>query len=112
MTEKTRILPAGTWVVGTCGGSRVESIRTEQGPRDRFLLGIEVAVPDAWGGHKSEMIEVRLSEQMARDGAATRAQALTGRHVAVSVWVQTWTGKRGAGYSLQMSNGSAILELD
>ena len=112
MSEKSRILPAGTWVIGTCRGSRVESIRTEQGPRDRFLIGIEVAVPDGWGGHKSEMIEVRLSDAMARDGVSTRAQALAGRHVAVSVWVQAWTGKRGAGFSLQMSNGSNILELE
>lgn len=112
MSEKPRILPAGTWVVGTCRGSRVESIRTEQGPRDRHLIGIEVAVPDGWGGHKTEMVAVRLSDAAVRDGVATRAQALAGRHVAVSVWVQTWTGKRGAGHSLQISNGTTILELD
>lgn len=107
-----QILPAGTWVVGVCRGSRVESIRTADGPRDRHLLGIEVGVLDAWGIQKSEMVEVRISDALVRDGVPARASGLAGRHVAVPVWVQAWTGKRGAGYSLIMSNGATIAELD
>lgn len=107
-----QILPAGIWVVGTCRGSRVEPIRTAEGPRDRHLLGIEVGVLDSWGIQKSEIVEIRISESLVRDGVPARAQSLAGRYVAVSVWVQAWTGKRGAGHSLIMSNGASILELD
>ncbi len=108
----SNILPAGTWVVGTCRGFRVESIRTEQGPRDRYQLGIEVAVPDTWGIQKTEIVEIRITEALVRDGVPARAQALAGCHVAVPVWVQAWTGKRGPGFSLIMANGSHIAELD
>lgn len=107
-----QILPSGTWVVGTCRGSRVESIRTADGPRDRHLLGIEVGVLDAWGLQKSEIVEIRISDALVRDGVPSRAQALAGCHVAVPVWIQSWTGKRGASYSLIMANGFQIVELD
>lgn len=107
-----QILTTGILVVGICRGSRVESIRTADGPRDRYLLGIEVGALDAWGIQKSEIIEIRLSESTVRGGAATRAQSLSGHRVAVPVWIQSWAGKRGVNYSLMMSNGSQIAELD
>lgn len=107
-----QILPSGTWVVGTCRGCRVESFRTAEGHRDRHLLGIEVGVLDDWGIRKSEVVEIRISDALVRDGIPAQAQALINHHVAVPVFVRAWTGKRGAGFSLMMSDRAAIAELD
>lgn len=110
--EISRPLPPGVYVSGLCRGTRVEQIRTQEGPRDRHTIGIEIQVPDGWGGHKSELVVIRLSDAQVREGAAGQAQQLVGRHVAISVWVQAWAGQRGAGFSFQMSNGTVILDME
>lgn len=103
------VIPPGLYQVGVCLGSRVRDVSTPDGPRQRFTIGLQAPTTDEWG--TADPVIIRISEASAAAGVPRHASSLTGRVVAVPVWVQTWTGKKGPGMNLMVSRDGEILDL-
>lgn len=116
MTEKTEkfteLYVSGLYISGEVAGVKKEIINTVNGPQERHTLGLRIETGDAYGGVSAELAEVRLSREAVVTGLVMGFEAARGRSVAVPVWVQAWTGKRGPGFTLMLDTKNKILGLE
>lgn len=115
MTEKTDTYSlsdaCGLYLVGEIAGIRVDHVPTQTVPMERHTLGLRVDEPDSYGGSSSQLVEVRLSRDAVASGLPLTLDGARGVTVSIPVWVQAWTGKRGAGSSLMLDTKRKILGL-
>ncbi|MFQ2571919.1 DNA-binding protein [Aeromonas caviae] len=111
MTEKNSFTvgASGLYLVGEIAGVKQDTFQTDQGQRLRHTLGMRIEIIDAYGGAEKELVEVRLPQDAVDRGVARQLDGLRGQIISCPVWVQAWTGKRGAGYSLMLDSKQAIL---
>lgn len=111
MTEKTQFTvgASGLYLVGEIAGVKQDQFQTDQGQRIRHTLGMRIEISDGYGGAGTELVEVRLPQDAVDRGIARQLDSLRGQVISCPVWVQAWTGKRGAGYSLMLDSKQQIL---
>lgn len=64
---------------------------------------------DAYGGETAELVEVRLPQASVDAGLPRQLEGLRGQVLSLPVWVQAYTGKRGAGHALMLDSKQSIL---
>ncbi|MGE6123814.1 DNA-binding protein [Aeromonas rivipollensis] len=111
MNEKT--LPvvgaSGLYLVGEIAGVKTDSFRNGEQQIIRHTVGVRVTTLDAYGGESSELVEVRLSQAAVDSGVPRQLDGLRGQVLSLPVWVQAYTGRRGAGHALMLDSKQQIL---
>ena len=115
MTDKTNAYnlsdTCGFYLVGEIAGVKSESFRNGDQQIVRHTAGLRVTTVDAYGGATSELVEVRLSQAAVDSGVPRQLDGLRGQVLSLPVWVQSYTGKRGAGHALMLDTKRQILGL-
>ena len=113
MTDKTSTYnlsdTSGLYLVGEIAGVKTDSFRNGDQQIVRHTAGLRVTTVDAYGGATSELVEVRLSQAAVDSGVPRQLDGLRGQTLSLPVWVQSYTGKRGAGYALMLDTKRQIL---
>lgn len=64
---------------------------------------------DAYGGETAELVEVRLPQASVDSGLPRQLDGLRGQVLSLPVWVQAYSGKRGAAFALMLDSKQPIL---
>lgn len=102
---------SGLYLVGTVAGVKQDSFRNGDSQIIRHTVGVRVTSVDAYGGETSELVEVRLPQAAVDSGLPRQLEGLRGQTLSLPVWVQTYVGKRGAGFALMLDSKQQILGL-
>ncbi len=112
MNEKTLPAPAlGLYLVGAIAGVKKDSFRNGEQQHVRHTVGVRITTLDAYGGETHELVEVRLPQASVDAGLPHELEGLRGQILSLPVWVQAYTGKRGAGFALMLDAKQQILGL-
>lgn len=112
MTQTSDSIGAsGLYLVGTVAGVKQDSFRNGDNQLIRHTVGIRITTVDAYGGETAELVEVRLPQAAVDSGLPRQLEGLRGQTLSLPVWVQAYTGKRGAGFSLMLDSKQPILGL-
>ncbi|MGG5827979.1 MULTISPECIES: DNA-binding protein [Aeromonas] len=112
MTQKVDSIGAsGLYLVGEIAGVKQDSFNNGGNQIVRHTVGIRITTVDAYGGETSELVEVRLPQASVDAGLPRQLETLRGQTLSLPVWVQAYTGKRGAGYALMLDSKQKILGL-
>ncbi|WP_323883719.1 DNA-binding protein [Aeromonas caviae] len=112
MNEKTLPAPAlGLYLVGAIAGVKTDAFRHGEQQNIRHTVGVRITTVDAYGGETSELVEVRLPQAAVDAGLPRQLEGLRGQVLSLPVWVQAYTGRRGAGYALMLDSKQQILGL-
>lgn len=95
---------SGVYVVGVYLGSR--NVPYGNDGKSRHEIGIRVAKSDGFGGGSTDDLVIRIPS-----GKPAPDSALVGKNIAVPVFVNTWTGKSGAGFTYFLSNHAPVVEV-
>jgi len=103
---------SGLYLVGEIAGVKQDTFRNgEQQQIIRHTAGVRITTVDAYGGETSELVEVRLPQASVDAGLPRQLEGLRGQVLSLPVWVQAYTGKRGAGFALMLDSKQPILGL-
>ncbi|MGL6383502.1 DNA-binding protein [Aeromonas caviae] len=112
MNEKTLPVPAlGLYLVGAIAGVKMDSFRNGEQLIIRHTVGVRITTLDAYGGETAELVEVRLPQASVDAGLPRELEGLRGQVLSLPVWVQAYTGRRGAGHALMLDSKQQILGL-
>lgn len=100
---------SGLYLVGEIAGVKTDSFRNGDSQIIRHTVGVRVTSVDAYGGETSELVEVRLPQASVDAGLPRQLEGLRGQVLSLPVWVQAYTGKRGAGHALMLDSKQPIL---
>lgn len=113
MTDKTNTYnlsdTSGLYLVGEIAGVKTDAFRNGDQQIVRHTVGLRVTMVDAFGGAISELVEVRLPQAAVDSGVPRQLDGLRGQTLSLPVWVQSYTGKRGAGHALMLDTKRQIL---
>ncbi|HHQ4634368.1 DNA-binding protein [Aeromonas caviae] len=113
MTDKTSTYnlsdTSGIYLVGEIAGVKQDSFRNGDSQIIRHTAGLRVTTVDPYGGETSELVEVRLSQAAVDSGVPRQLDGLRGQVLSLPVWVQAYTGKRGAAFALMLDTKRQIL---
>lgn len=110
MNDKTLPVPAlGLYLVGAIAGVKTDTYRNGEQLIIRNTVGVRITTLDAYGGETAELVEVRLPQASVDAGLPRELEGLRGQILSLPVWVQCYTGKRGAGYALMLDAKQQIL---
>lgn len=102
---------SGLYLVGEIAGVKNDSYRNGEQQIIRHTVGVRVTTLDAYGGETAELVEVRLPQASVEAGLPRQLEGLRGQTLSLPVWVQAYTGKRGAGFALMLDSKQKILGL-
>ncbi|MNQ91205.1 hypothetical protein D3C85_1065760 [compost metagenome] len=112
MTQSADSIGAsGLYLVGEIAGVKQDSYRNGDSQIIRHTVGIRITTVDAYGGETSELVEVRLPQAAVDNGLPRQLESVRGQTLSLPVWVQPYTGKRGAGFALMLDSKQQILGL-
>ncbi|WP_429212552.1 DNA-binding protein [Aeromonas veronii] len=113
MNDKTQptVGASGLYLVGEIAGVKQDSFSNGEQQIIRHTVGVRVTSIDAYGGETSELVEVRLPQTAVDAGLPRQLEGLRGQVLYLPVWVQSYTGKRGAGFALMLDSKQQILGL-
>lgn len=112
MTQSADSIGAsGLYLVGEIAGVKQDSYRNGDSQIIRHTVGIRITTVDAYGGETSELVEVRLPQAAVDSGLPRQLESVRGQTLSLPVWVQAYTGKRGAGFALMLDSKQKILGL-
>ncbi len=112
MNQKTLPVPAlGLYLVGAIAGVKQDTFRNGEQLIIRHTVGVRITTLDAYGGETHELVEVRLPQASVDAGLPSELEGLRGQILSLPVWVQAYTGKRGAGFALMLDAKQQILGL-
>lgn len=113
MNDKTQptVGASGLYLVGEIAGVKQDAFRNGDSQIIRHTVGVRVTTLDAYGGETAELVEVRLPQAAVDAGLQRQLEGLRGQTLSLPVWVQAYTGKRGAGYALMLDAKQQILGL-
>ncbi|MNX98041.1 hypothetical protein D3C86_1304280 [compost metagenome] len=112
MTQSADSIGAsGLYLVGEIAGVKQDSYRNGDSQIIRHTVGIRITAVDAYGGETSELVEVRLPQAAVDSGLPRQLESVRGQTLSLPVWVQPYTGKRGAGFALMLDSKQQILGL-
>lgn len=100
---------SGLYLVGTVAGIKSDSFRNGDNQLIRHTVGVRITTVDAYGGETAELVEVRLPQASVDAGLPRQLEGLRGQVLSLPVWVQAYTGRRGAGYALMLDSKQQIL---
>jgi hypothetical protein len=101
----------GVIIRGRMLGFRQQSTQGRNGPITRHEIGIAVSRSNGFGGFQEEQIVVRVPNALAQSGVSVKANSLIDKVVEVPVWLEAWSGQRGANVTYHMSNDGIISEI-
>jgi hypothetical protein len=93
---------SGLYLVGEIAGVKQDAFTNGGNQIVRHTVGVRVTSVDAYGGETAELVEVRLPQASVDAGLPRQLEGLRGQILSLPVWVQCYTGKRGAGYALML----------
>ncbi|EOA0617906.1 DNA-binding protein [Salmonella enterica subsp. enterica serovar Anatum] len=98
----------GLFIKGKMLGARQQPKRNGQGYYNE--IGVELEIPNGFGGVKQDLIIIRGSQSLVNAGVLNCASKLTGKFVQIPVYVRPWSmdGREGVTYNL--SSDSVIKE--
>ena len=102
---------SGLYLVGEIAGVKQDSFTNGSNQIVRHTVGVRVTSVDAYGGETAELVEVRLPQASVDSGLPRQLEGLRGQTLSLPVWVQAYTGKRGAGFALMLDSKQPILGL-
>lgn len=102
---------SGLYLVGEIAGVKTDAFRNGEQQITRHTVGVRVTTLDAYGGETAELVEVRLPQASVDAGLPRQLEGLRGQVLSLPVWVQAYTGKRGAGFALMLDSKQQILGL-
>lgn len=102
---------SGLYLVGEIAGVKTDGFRNGEQQITRHTVGVRVTTLDAYGGETAELVEVRLPQASVDAGLPRQLEGLRGQVLSLPVWVQAYTGKRGAGFALMLDSKQQILGL-
>ncbi|WP_440145350.1 DNA-binding protein [Aeromonas veronii] len=112
MTQTAESIGAsGLYLVGEIAGVKTDAFRNGEQQITRHTVGVRVTTLDAYGGETAELVEVRLPQASVDAGLPRQLEGLRGQVLSLPVWVQAYTGKRGAGFALMLDSKQQILGL-
>ncbi|QGW95656.1 DNA-binding protein [Aeromonas veronii] len=112
MTQTAESIGAsGLYLVGEIAGVKTDAFRNGEQQITRHTVGVRVTTLDAYGGETAELVEVRLPQASVDAGLPRQLEGLRGQVLSLPVWVQPYTGKRGAGFALMLDSKQQILGL-
>ncbi|CAJ1879788.1 DNA-binding protein [Aeromonas dhakensis] len=100
---------SGLYLVGEIAGVKTDAFRNGEQQITRHTVGVRVTTLDAYGGETAELVEVRLPQASVDAGLPRQLEGLRGQVLSLPVWVQAYTGKRGAGHALMLDSKQPIL---
>lgn len=100
---------SGLYLVGEIAGVKTDAFRNGEQQITRHTVGVRVTTLDAYGGETAELVEVRLPQASVDAGLPRQLEELRGQVLSLPVWVQAYTGKRGAGHALMLDSKQPIL---
>ncbi|MEE1952244.1 DNA-binding protein [Aeromonas sp. 75A] len=111
MNDKTQptVGASGLYLVGEIAGVKQDTFRNGDSQIIRHTAGVRVTTVDAYGGEISELVEVRLPQAAVDAGLPRQLEGLRGQTLSLPVWVQAYTGRRGAGHALMLDSKQQIL---
>ncbi|MNZ21232.1 hypothetical protein D3C78_383000 [compost metagenome] len=109
MTTADSIGASGLYLVGEIAGVKQDAFRNGDQQIIRHTVGVRVTTLDAYGGETAELVEVRLPQASVDAGLPRQLEGLRGQVLSLPVWVQAYTGKRGAGHALMLDSKQPIL---
>ena len=111
MNDKTQptVGASGLYLVGEIAGVKQDSFRNGEQQIIRHTVGVRITTVDAYGGETSELVEVRLPQAAVDAGLPRQLEGLRGQTLSLPVWVQAYTGRRGAGHALMLDSKQQIL---
>ena len=111
MNDKTApsVGASGLYLVGEIAGVKTDSFRNGEQQIIRYTVGVRITTIDAYGGETSELVEVRLPQAAVDAGLPRQLEGLRGQALSLPVWVQAYTGRRGAGHALMLDSKQQIL---
>ncbi len=98
----------GVIVRGRMLGSRQQQTQGKNGPVTRHEIGIAISRSNGFGGFQEEQIVIRVPNALAQAGIPLQANSMIDKLVEVPVWLEAWSGQRGANVTYHMSNDGAI----
>ncbi|WP_323948284.1 DNA-binding protein [Aeromonas hydrophila] len=98
----------GVLIRGRMLGSRQQNTQGRNGPITRHEIGIAISRSNGFGGFQEEQIVVRVPNALAQAGIPLQANSMIDKLVEVSVWLEAWSGQRGANVTYHMSNDGVI----
>ncbi|MGU5677967.1 DNA-binding protein [Aeromonas hydrophila] len=113
MNDKTQptVGASGLYLVGEVAGVKQDVFNSNGNQIVRHTVGVRITSVDAYGGETSELVEVRLPQAAVDAGLPRQLEGLRGQTLSLPVWVQAYTGKRGAGHALMLDSKQQILGL-
>ncbi|MFM5139259.1 DNA-binding protein [Aeromonas rivipollensis] len=102
---------SGLYLVGEIAGVKQDTFRNGDNQLTRHTVGVRITTVDAYGGETSELVEVRLPQAAVDSGLPRQLESVRGQTLSLPVWVQAYTGKRGAGFALMLDSKQKILGL-
>ncbi|AXV19364.1 hypothetical protein C7U63_04685 [Aeromonas veronii] len=113
MNDKTTpsVGASGLYLVGAVAGVKMDTFRNGEQQLTRHTVGVRITTVDAYGGETSELVEVRLPQAAVDAGLPRQLEGLRGQVLSLPVWVQAYTGKRGAGHALMLDSKQQIMGL-
>ncbi|MCS3456002.1 hypothetical protein M2366_002083 [Aeromonas sp. BIGb0405] len=101
----------GVIVRGRMLGSRQQQTQGKNGPVTRHEIGIAISRSNGFGGFQEEQIVIRVPNALAQSGIPLQANSMTDKLVEIPVWLEAWSGQRGANVTYHMSNDAALREV-
>ncbi|MFM5016812.1 DNA-binding protein [Aeromonas veronii] len=102
---------SGLYLVGEIAGVKQDTYRNGEQAIQRHTVGVRITTVDAYGGETAELVEIRLPQAAVESGLPRQLEGLRGQTLSLPVWVQPYTGKRGAGFALMLDSKQQILGL-
>ena len=101
----------GVIVRGRMLGSRQQQTQGKNGPVTRHEIGIAISRSNGFGGFQEEQIVIRVPNALAQAGIPLQANSMIDKVVEIPVWLEAWSGQRGANVTYHMSNDAALREV-
>lgn len=113
MNDKTlpTVGASGLYLVGEVAGVKQDVFNNNGNQIIRHTVGVRVTSVDAYGGETAELVEVRLPQASVEAGLPRQLEGLRGKVLSLPVWVQAYTGKRGAGFAFMLDSKQQFLGL-
>lgn len=102
----------GVFIRGRMLGSRQQNLQGRSGPITRYEIGIAVSRSNGFGGFQEEQVVIRVPNALVQAGIPSQANSMIDKLVEVPVWLEAWSGQRGANVTYHMNNDGALREVN